>query len=409
MLVNDHKKGHILFIETGGTSSGGSFRMLYYHLKLMNKQKYNPVVVFINNNNYAESIRKMGIPVYIFTDYLLSGHLNPFLTKIFLKTARFVEVYMPFLYLTFIRVIKALLIYRVCRIVEKYEIDIIHLHTQIQRDLFGIFVVKKMKVPCISHLRSDVSYGFDYTRANFCNEFVTCYLANSKSIKSHWIKLGLADEKSKVIYNGLLLKNVKPTDIRKEWEIGNDVKYIIGCVGRLTREKGHTFLLNAFKHLSETMPDTILMIVGDGLIKKEIELLANELGVREKIIFTGHQLNSLEMIAAFDLLIVPSKSEPFGLVTIEGMQVGTPVIGTNSGGIPEIIEHNKNGLLVEYNDVKGLSAAIKKLLNDEQLQSEVIKTGYKTVNDRFSMVRYVNDLDEIYERILEQKNKASVS
>ena len=408
MVLNDNKTNRILFIETGGTSSGGSFRMLYYHLKFMDKQKYKPVVVFVNKSHYSDTIRKMGIPVYTLTDCLLSEHVTPLLTLVLHKTARFIETFMPFLYLTYIRIIKAPLIFQVCRIIDKYNIDIVHLHSQIQRDLFGVFAVKKMKVPCVSHLRSDRSKGYDQIRANFCNRFITSYLAISEKIRSYWLTLGLDDMKTILLYDGIFISEIKPADIRKEWDISDSNKYIIGCVGRLSWEKGHTFLLNAFKHFSETIPDAVLMIVGDGAIKKELELTANEIGIREKIIFTGHQLNSLEMIASFDLLIVPSEKEPFGLVTIEGMQVGTPVIGTNSGGIPDIIENNSNGLLVEYNDTKGLSEKMKKLLNDEHLRLKIINNGYKTVNERFSIERYVNDLDKIYESTLE-KNKVSGS
>ena len=400
-MLNDKTEYPILFIETGGTISGGSFEMLYQHLRFLDRQKYRPVVVFINKNHYAELIRKMDISVYILTDYLLSKHVNRFLTLILHKLSRFIEIFTPYLYLPYIRFIKAPLIYKICRLIKKNNIELIHLHTQLHRDLFGVFAAKKMKVPCISHLRSNRSHGFEARRARFCNQFITSYLAISKGIKNHWINLGLDKNKTKILYDGIIISSIKPANIRKDWNIGDEVKYIIGCVGRLSWEKGHIFLLNAFALFSKMMPDTVLVIVGDGDIKKELEQNAYDLGLREKIIFTGYQLNASDMTAAFDLLIVPSKEEPFGLVVIEGMRAGTPVIGTNAGGIPDIIEHNRNGMLIEYNDVEALSEAMKKLLIDEQLRSKVTSKGFETVKERFSIERYASELDIVYAKTLE--------
>ncbi len=300
MALEDKNKHSILFIETGGTTGGGSFEMLYHNLKFLDRQKYKPVVVFVNKNHYAELIRKMEIPVFIFTDCLLSKHVNRFLTLIFHKLARFIETFTPYLYLPYIRIIKAPLICKICRLIEKNDVELIHLHTQIQRDLFGVFAAKKMKVPCVSHLRSARSHGYESRRAKFCNQYVNCFLANSERVKSHWINLGLDNKKTKVVYNGILLNDIRPANIREEWNIQDEVKHIIGCVGRLSWEKGHTFLFNAFALLSETMPDTVLVIVGDGEIKKELEQNANKMGLREKLIFTGYQSKAAIISEAFN-------------------------------------------------------------------------------------------------------------
>ena len=398
MLVESDNGLSILFIESG-TWGGGSFESLYHHLRVLDKKKFKPVVVFISETHYAKTIRKMGIPVYIFTDYLQSKHMHNSLRFILHKLTRLIECYLPCIYLTHIRIIKAPLINNICRIVKKHRIDIIHLNTQIQRDLFGVFAARKTNRPCISHLRSDRSGDFNQKRAGFCNQYVSCYIANSKKIKEYWVDIGVDNNKTKIIYNGIPEESVKPLDIRKKWNINARVNNIIGCVGRLAWAKGHIFLLKSFKLLTESNADNALLIIGHGDLREELEKEVRDMGLEKNVYFTGYQLNIKEIIADLDLIVVPSKEEPFGRVVIESMQVGTPVIGTNVGGIPEIIEDRVNGLLVEYNDHRGLSEAMKRFIADKKLREKVIENGYQTVRKRFSIERYASELEQVYKNV----------
>jgi len=100
------------------------------------------------------------------------------------------------------------------------------------------------------------------------------------------------------------------------------------------------------------------------------------------------------------LLVLPSSEEGFGRVLLEAMDVGTPVIGTRVGGIPEIIEHGVNGLLVDYGDVDNLKRSIAEILNNNLLREEIIQGGYDTINSKFRVETYQGKLENIYDTLL---------
>ena len=98
--------------------------------------------------------------------------------------------------------------------------------------------------------------------------------------------------------------------------------------------------------------------------------------------------------------MLPSNNEPFGRVLLEAMNIGTPVIGTKSGGIPEIIEDGINGLLVDYGDIEALKISIIKILKNNSLREEIIQGGYETINSKFCIETYQEKIENIYDTLL---------
>lgn len=142
------------------------------------------------------------------------------------------------------------------------------------------------------------------------------------------------------------------------------------------------------------------MIVGDGEYKQKLMLLTQNLGIEKAVLFTGYEPRAKEIIAALDVLVLPSYRETFGRTLLEAMSVKTPVIATRSGGIPEVITHGYNGLLVDYRDVKSLSRAIICILEDKQLASRLVENGYNVCRERFSLRNHISSLELIYRRML---------
>ncbi len=388
----------ILYIESG-TSGGGSFQSLYQHLRVINRKCFHPVVVYLNNNRYIEPVKSLGIPVYILTDLLYSNHVSSYLQRVLHKMAWIIESRMPIFYIIFLRLAHMPLLRSLDRIIYDEKINVIHLNVQISRDIFGLFVAEKTKVPCISHLRSMQSGGFDRYRANYANRIVSIFIANSSSTKQYWEKHRIDSEKIKVVYNAIIKERIIPKDIRRTWKIEKSVSFVIGCVGRFAHWKGHGFLLQSFKGFLELRPDAILLLVGDGTYREEVVQQAIKLCLRNHVIFTGYVAQAQEIIASLDLLVLPSQNEPFGRVLLEAMVVGTPVVATDGGGIPEVVKHEYNGILVSYGDVKGMQKAMEKVLTDKDIRSRLVENGYQTVN-QFSMENYEADLEKIYRSVV---------
>src|SRR5207249_7590501 len=139
-------------------------------------------------------------------------------------------------------------------------------------------------------------------------------------------------------------------------------------------------LLRAFKHVQHTRPSIKLVLVGDGPLRKQLEHLASSLEIRDRVNFLGLQgrIEVRQLLHDCELFVLPSRSEPFGIAIIEAMACKKAVIATTAGGIPEIIENGKNGLLVEPDDPESLAEAIITVLKDQQLQAVLGRNGYKT-------------------------------
>lgn len=288
----------------------------------------------------------------------------------------------------------------IVRIVKENEIGIIHLNDQIMRDIFGVFVAEKTGVSCVSHLRSKRSDGFNRRLARYVNDKVTCFIANSENCKAYWCDLGVDASKTMVVHNAVTPFSANGLDIRQEFSVPAQHKYVLGCVANFTEAKGHRFLLSTFARLAENSDDYFLVLVGHGELLTECQSFVKKQGLTSKVRFVGYDARAKEIIAGLDVLIVPSRNEAFGRAILEAMQVGTPVIATRTGGIPELVHSGHNGILVEYGDTENLIDAIIRLTNEPVLRARCVQNAARTVRDKFSSDRYSQKFQDIYSALL---------
>jgi glycosyltransferase involved in cell wall biosynthesis len=161
--------------------------------------------------------------------------------------------------------------------------------------------------------------------------------------------------------------------------------YIL-CVAMHNEKKGLDVLLRAFALIHHKEPSLKLMLVGDGPLRGQLEDLASTLGIAKKVEFLGRQGRTqvADLLHSCEVFVLPSRSEPFGIVLVEAMACKKPIVATTAGGIPEIIENGRNGILVEPDDSNDLAKAIIVLLKDRELRLMLGKDGYETVHTRFS-------------------------
>jgi len=179
---------------------------------------------------------------------------------------------------------------------------------------------------------------------------------------------------------------------------------IILFVGRLMPEKGPGILLEAFHHLIKKGIDGILWYIGDGPLRQELEYLSKKLNIEDKVKWWGRVEwgeNLFRLMGEGDILCVPSLSEGFPRVVIEGMANGLPVIVSNVGGIGEVVRDGYNGLLVPPGDVQSLGKAIERLLRDKELRAKIITNGLETAR----MFTVEKQLGRIINRLKELARK----
>ena len=187
-------------------------------------------------------------------------------------------------------------------------------------------------------------------------------------------------------------------EIRKKYKIKED-EIIIGVVGRLSEQKDPMTMIKAFELLNKEHSNTTLMYVGSGELEEEVKQYAKQAGLLDKIIITGWVTNVEKYIPAFDIAVLPSKWEGFGLVLIEYMACDKPIVATNVGGISNIIENGKNGLLTEIDNYKMLYENINELYENNNLKERIIEEN-KIRRCNFDIQKVVQQNLQLFNELL---------
>ncbi len=173
--------------------------------------------------------------------------------------------------------------------------------------------------------------------------------------------------------------------------------------GRLAVNKGLHILMRSFKKIIAEHPDTVLCLVGDDQgMGDKLRTMARDLDLEDKVIFTGHIGERLfrDSYGAADVFVLPSEYEAFGIVLLEALACEVPCVGTRVGGVPEVIDEGTDGLIVEYEDVDGLTEALSSLLADPERRRKMGKAGRERVREKFTWKSVVDQIEGVYRELL---------
>jgi glycosyltransferase involved in cell wall biosynthesis len=243
-------------------------------------------------------------------------------------------------------------------------------------NVWGACVGKALNVPSVS-----VEHNVDDWRAssplrNSLDRHVASVnahrIAVSKAVATMLQRYAIiAPEKVTIIPNAVRpLASRGRNDIRRQLGIPLHWTALLS-VGRLVRQKGHEFLLRALPPLMEEFPDMGLVIIGEGELKCDLVRLSEDLSIQARVIFAGSHSSASELMSAFDIFVQPSLWEGMPLAVLEAMTAGVPVVATRVGGIPEAIEHEQSGLLVNAGVPSELTEALRTLLVDKCLRERM--------------------------------------
>jgi glycosyltransferase involved in cell wall biosynthesis len=175
---------------------------------------------------------------------------------------------------------------------------------------------------------------------------------------------------------------------------------VLGMVGRLSREKGHTYLIAAMPEILTIAPEARLIIVGSGPDEQKLKEQVKSLRVAKNVEFVGYTRQVIAELARMDVLFVPSLTEGLPIVVLEAMLVGLPVVGSRVGGIPEAISHGETGILVPPRDTAALVEALRYLVMHPQQAVEMGKQGKRTVLSDFHPSKFLEAHEKLYERLI---------
>lgn len=303
------------------------------------------------------------------------------------------------------------------KIIKNDKIDIIHSHLQ-KADLMGRLIGLLCHVPVICKTRHDYrgsnekGYPNNYRghlKLNVLLDYLTdmvIYISNSQmnAFKKR-------ERKRCVIHNAFYEKKFKLSPNtrelkRKQLGILPD-EVLIGSVGRLTRIKGQKYLLYAVREIKKIREDIKIkiLLVGEGDMKNQLLLLANELGISKNTIFMGKTKSVPELMQAMDIFVHPALWEPFGISIIEAMYSGLPVVASNVGGITEIIQDGVNGILVESQNPGSIARALLALIDNPEKTKKIARNGRENVISKYSGKKYAEKITNLYYDLLEKKGR----
>ncbi|MCF8239974.1 MAG: glycosyltransferase [Melioribacteraceae bacterium] len=272
--------------------------------------------------------------------------------------------------------------------------DFIISHHSLDRKV-GAYLKKKLKKEIINiGYRHNETKSFPIIGALKYNMYFDSLIACSGGVERSLIKSGIKRKKVKLIYNGINIPDnineISGDSIRKEFNL--EGKYVLGTTSWFHKErKGFDILFHNFTKLSY---EYVLLLAGI-VQKEEVYDFAAEYGIsKDRIIMPGYIDNIWEYYKAFDLFLLPSRSEGFPLVLLEAAAAKTPIIASNISGSNEFISNMKNGLLFDLNDDFGLKDKITELIENSELKEKFVNAAYEKVMSNFTVKHYQKNLSD---------------
>jgi glycosyltransferase involved in cell wall biosynthesis len=366
--TNNSRKYKILYIITS-LGIGGAEKLLLYYLKNLDRQKYS-IYVCCFRDKPDDLITEMSECAEVH-NLKIKNKFNP------------------------------LIVLDILRIINEIDPDIIHTHLfqpRVFATIAHIFnnrsVIITQKHSIVNPKKHNIFILFEMISI-WMNKKV---IAISESVKKSLMKYEfIPSNKIFVLPNCIdynAFNNTKKIDF-----LTNKQRIVIGTVGRLEKVKGIRYLLLSMKTVLTKFPNARLEIVGDGSQANELVELSKNLGISNSVKFFGKFANVIPFFNEMDIFVLPSTLEGFGIVLLEAMAAGVPVIASDVDGIKEVIFNEETGILVPPRNPEAIANAIIKLIEDPQLVKKLVENGLKRAQ-LFDVHEHVLKLDRLYTNLL---------
>jgi glycosyltransferase involved in cell wall biosynthesis len=295
------------------------------------------------------------------------------------------------------------------RYILRERIHVVHGTDRPRDAVYAVGLGRLTGVPSIVHVHVAWSNGYS-APAKWGVRNASAVFSISRFVTETVVATGTPRSRVSTILNGIDVARWDPridgSGVRREFGIPPGAP-VLASVSRLFGQKGQRELLRALVHVRESFPEVRLLVVGAdavevhrGSFTAELRALAEELGIADRVIFTGPRTDIPQIMAACDVFTLPSFEEPFGLVYLEAMAMLRPVVAVDDGGTPEVVEHGRSGLLSPYGDIERLAVNIVTLLRDPEMRARMGAYGRSRVVEYFNAERMARDAGEAYEAVV---------
>lgn len=410
--MNSKKPLNILYIQK--PAGGGSVIALYEMLRMLNRQYFHPVVLCYENNMFTNTLETLNLPVFYLRQPQVPNNVST--SKAYSKSLwpKWMFTLKGFLFTDF-KVAK-----KISRIIQANEIDIIHHNNDVFLSRQGLLANLNIKKPQLCHYRSLKRYRHDWVNSLIDKILVKHADYNiyiSHAVQHHFEKhLGIDKRKGKLVRDivdqaKFAASPVHVNKLKQEFGFGEQ-DIIVSNIARITRWKGQDIFIKAFAKASIKVPALKALIVGpyeagvgDESFYLELQHLVNSLGLQDKVLFTGNRQDVAAIINLSQIIAHTAvEPEPQGLVLIEALFAGKPVIAADAGGAAELVENYISGIKVKPADPDALCAAIL----------QTIEAGYyhNTIHQAKILIelqaeQQMNEIEMVYQLIV-KKVRANV-
>jgi len=300
---------------------------------------------------------------------------------------------------------------KLAEVVEKYDLDIVHVHYAIPH-AYAAYMAKQMlkekgiNLPIVTTLHgTDItlvgSHPVYKTAVEFSINNSDVVTSVSDSLRKDTLRLFNINKEIDVIHNFVDFvkqKDVNDDDCKRE-SLANSDEKIITHISNFRPVKRILDVITTFNEIKKSIPSKLLM-VGDGPDREKAEIMAKELGIKKNILFMGKSDEIREILCFSDLFLLPSETESFGLAALEAMAARTPVISSNSGGLPEVNIQGETGFLSDVGDISDMSEKAIFILEDEERLNTFKDKAYDHAH-KFSLKNILPHYEEMYRRVKE--------
>ena len=291
--------------------------------------------------------------------------------------------------------------------IRQHKPDVVHLHSRRGADIFGALAARAAGVPVVLSRRVDNPESKFVSRLKY--GLYDHVITISDAIRQVLLSQNVPADKVSLVHSAIDAAEYQQPESRElflqEFELPAD-SLVLGVVAQLIARKGHRYILDVLPNLLEQHANAHLLIFGQGPLREALESSVRDAGLEESVTFTGFRDDLPRWLGCLDVLLHPVDMEGLGVSLLQAAAASVPIIGARAGGVPEIIEHEKSGLLIEVGDTQALLAAMNKLLADPEKRQQMGRHGKAIVERKFSVAQMVAGNLAIYNQLLSRSTSS---
>ena len=393
----DVLKYNILFLMNGAKPPRGGEFLTLYLITHLRRDIFHPLLVYAHEGVIVRRLKEAGI----------DNVRIPLSSKIANVYPREISLYSPFFVISFLwHLVLGGSIFKFNKILKENNIHLIYCADNISKFIGGI-AGKMAGVKVVAHCHDDFKEDtLGKTMRMFYLMLLDRILAVSDRVKKFFAIKKKGFQKAVTIYNGIDTDVFNPQnvseDIRNELGLKKE-NIVIGSIGVIEKDKGHRYLVEAIARMkAEGITNVVCVICGTGPEESGLKEFVCAKGLDSEVLFLGFRDDIPKVLKTLDIFALLSLTiESFSMAAVEAMAMEVPVIATNIGGLPEVVEDGKTGILIPPGDVNALCSAIKYLVKNPEARLKMGENGRARVLEKFTIEQNVRKTEDVFLSLVE--------